>query len=109
MNTTLRTGKTALRATPSEVEQLNRHATEAVLGQEAASVAAATREEPRECERMFLRAAMADFEAMSYQGNRNCCSVIDEAEEGDYDTKNRMKNAMKNANPASGGAAALVP
>jgi len=24
-------------------------------------------------------------------------------------TKNRMKNAMKNANPASGGAAALVP
>ena len=49
VNTTLRTGKTALRATPSEVEQLNRHATEAVLGQEAASVAAATREELREC------------------------------------------------------------
>ena len=109
VNTTLRTGKTVLRATPSEVEQFNRHATDAALGQEAASVAAAAREELRECERMYLGAAMADFEAMSYQGIRNRGSVIDEAEEGDYDTKNRMKNAMKNANPASGGAAALVP
>ena len=108
VKTTLRTGKTAPRATPSEVEQLNRHATEAVLGQEAASVAAATREELRECERMYLGAAMADFEAMSYQGNRNRGSVIDEAEEGDYDEE-QDENAMKNANPASGGAAALVP
>ena len=66
-------------------EQLNRHATEAVLGQEAASVAAATREELRERERMYLGAAMADFEAVSYQGNRNRGSVIDEAEEGDHD------------------------
>ena len=108
VNTTLRTGKTVLRATPSEVEQLNRHATEAALGQEAASVAAAAREELRECERMYLGAAMADFEAMSYQGIRNRGSVIDEAEEGDYDEE-QDENAMKNANPASGGAAALVP
>jgi len=57
---------------------------------------------------MYLGAAMADFEAMSYQGNRNRGSVIDEAEEGDYDEE-QDENAMKNANPASGGAAALVP
>ena len=68
------------------MEQHNRHATEAALGQEAASAAAATREELLERERMCLGATMTDFEAMSYQGNRKRGSVLDDtAEEGDYD------------------------
>ena len=83
VNTTLRTGKTALRATPSNVSSLTNLSA-------------------------YRGAAMTDFEAMSYQGNRNRGSVIDEAEEGDYDEE-QDENAMKNANPASGGAAALVP
>ena len=53
------------------MEQLNRHATEAALGQEAASAAAAAREELNERARTYLGAAMTDFEATSYRGNRN--------------------------------------
>jgi len=66
------------------MEQLNRHATEAALGQEAASAAAAAREELNERARTYLGAAMTDFEATSYRGNRN--RMRDNiAEEGDYD------------------------
>jgi hypothetical protein len=107
------------------MEQLNRHATEAALGQEAASAAAAAREELLERERTYVGAAMTDFEAMSDRGSRDRNSMLDDtAEEGDYDeeeqdeeresgSRRRRSSALKRAHWASvghnGGAPPSVP
>ena len=80
------------------MEQLNRHATEAALGQEAASAAAAAREELHGRERTYLGDVMTDFEATFYRGNRN--RVRDDiAEEGDYDEEQEDEEHERETGP----------
>lgn len=101
------------------MEQLNRRATEAALGQEAASATAVQREELAQRERTYLGDAMTDFQATSFQGRSNDGRMVGDTDV-DYDeeedrerepsTKQRRRSgALKRARWASVGHNGGVP